>query len=211
MAFSAGVNFHGFGNFIIPLQNQFGWNRTQISLAFSLARLESGLFGPVEGWLVDRLGPRRLIFIGVPIMAFGYIMFSRVDNFLDFVLVYVLLISLGNSIGMGMPMTTAVANWFNRKRGLAFGIMWSGVGLGGLFVPVLGWLVEQYGWSTAALVVGVFVFPARHANRPGYAAPSGALRVHAGRATRPGGRRMAPGRRELRSPTCPPTFLHGRR
>ena len=158
MAFSAGVNFHGFGNFIIPLQNQFGWNRTQISVAFSLARLESGLFGPVEGWLVDRLGPRRLIFIGVPIMALGYVVFSRVDNFLHFVLVYVLLISLGNSIGMGMPMTTAVANWFNRKRGLAFGIMWSGVGLGGLFVPVLGWLVERYSWSTAALIVGIFVF-----------------------------------------------------
>ena len=158
MSFSAGVNFHGFGNFIIPLQNEFGWNRTQISIAFSLARLESGLFGPVEGWLVDRLGPRMLIFIGVPIMALGYVLFSQVNTFLHFVLVYVLLISLGNSIGMGMPMTTAVANWFNRKRGLAFGLMWSGIGLGGLFVPVLGWLVEQYEWRTAAVIVGVFVF-----------------------------------------------------
>ena len=158
MSFSAGVNFHGFGNFIIPLQNEFGWNRTQISIAFSLARLESGLFGPVEGWLVDRLGPRMLIFIGVPIMALGYVLFAQVNTFLHFVLVYVLLISLGNSIGMGMPMTTAVANWFNRKRGLAFGLMWSGIGLGGLFVPMLGWLVEQYEWRTAAVIVGVFVF-----------------------------------------------------
>ena len=158
MSFSAGVNFHGFGNFIIPLQNEFGWTRTQISIAFSLARLESGLFGPVEGWLVDRLGPRMLIFIGVPIMALGYVLFSMVNNFTHFVLVYVLVISLGNSIGMGMPMTTAVANWFNRKRGLAFGLMWSGIGLGGLFVPILGWLVEQYEWRTAAVLVGVFVF-----------------------------------------------------
>ncbi len=164
MSFSAGVNFHGFGNFIIPLQHEFGWNRTLISVAFSLARLESGLFGPVEGWLVDRLGPRRLIFIGVPIMALGYVLLSRVGGFWkisafwSFAIVYVLLISLGNSIGMGMPMTTAVANWFNRKRGLAFGLMWSGIGLGGVFVPLLGWLVENFGWRDAALIVGIFVF-----------------------------------------------------
>ena len=164
MSFSAGVNFHGFGNFIIPLQNEFGWNRTLISVAFSLARLESGLFGPVEGWLVDRLGPRRLIFIGVPIMALGYILLSRVaafwriSAFWSFAIVYVLLISLGNSIGMGMPMTTAVANWFNRRRGLAFGLMWSGIGLGGVFVPLLGWLVDNFGWRDAALLVGIFVF-----------------------------------------------------
>lgn len=158
MSVSAGINFHGFGNFIIPLSNEFGWSRTVISAAFSLARLESGLFGPVEGWLVDKLGPRRLILIGIPLMALGYILLSRINSLLTFLVVYVLFISLGNSIGMGTPMTTAVANWFNKKRGLAFGIMWSGVGLGGLFVPALGWLVARYGWRDAALFVGIFIF-----------------------------------------------------
>ena len=59
MSITAGINFHGFGNFIIPLTNEFGWNRTTISGLFSLARMESGLLGPLEGWLVDRVGPRR--------------------------------------------------------------------------------------------------------------------------------------------------------
>lgn len=158
MSFSAGINFHGFGNFIIPLSTEFGWNRTVISAAFSMARLEAGLFGPVEGWLVDRLGPRRLILIGIPLMALGYVLLSRINSLLTFLVVYVLFISLGNSVGMSTPMTTAVANWFNKKRGLAFGIMWSGVGLGGLFVPALGWLVARYGWRDAALFVGIFIF-----------------------------------------------------
>ena len=139
MSITAGINFHGFGNFIIPLTNEFGWNRTTISGLFSLARMESGLLGPLEGWLVDRVGPRRLMIFGIPLMGVGYILMSRVNSLAAFFFVYIFAITLGNSLGMSTPMAASVANWFNRKRGLAFGIMWSGVGLGGLFVPAVGW------------------------------------------------------------------------
>ena len=157
MSIASGINFHGFGNFIIPLGEEFGWSRTTISVVFSVARLESGLIGPVEGWAVDRFGPRRLIAVGIPLMGLGYMAMSRIDGLLTFFFVYVFMIALGNSLGMSTPITASVANWFNRKRGLAFGIMWSGVGVGGLFVPALGWLVETYGWRPAALIVGVFI------------------------------------------------------
>ena len=157
MSIASGINFHGFGNFIIPLGEEFGWSRTTISVVFSVARLESGLIGPLEGWAVDRVGPRRLIAVGIPLMGLGYMAMSRIDGLLAFFFVYVFMIALGNSLGMSTPITAAVANWFNRKRGLAFGIMWSGVGVGGLFVPALGWLVEAYGWRPAALLVGVFI------------------------------------------------------
>ena len=62
MAMSSGINFHGFGNFIIPLSKEFGWSRTTVSAVFSLARLEAGFIGPAEGWAVDRMGPRKLMF-----------------------------------------------------------------------------------------------------------------------------------------------------
>ena len=155
MSIASGINFHGFGNFIIPLTREFGWNRTVISTVFSLARLESGLLGPIEGYLVDRVGPRRLMLVGIPLMGLGYILMSRVNSLAAFFLVYIFAITLGNSLGMSTPMTTAVANWFNRRRGLAFGLMWSGVGLGGLLVPALGWMVDRFGWRDAALVVGI--------------------------------------------------------
>ena len=157
MAITAGINFHGFSNFIIPLTRDFGWNRTTISGVFSLARMESGLLGPLEGWLVDRVGPRRLMLVGIPLMGVGYILMSRVNSLLGFFVVYIFAITLGNSLGMSTPMTASVANWFNRKRGLAFGIMWSGVGLGGFFVPAIGWLIAQYEWRTSAVVIGVFI------------------------------------------------------
>ncbi len=155
MSIASGINFHGFSNFIIPLTNEFGWSRTVISAAFSFARLESGLLGPIEGFFVDRIGPRRLMLVGIPLMGVGYILLSRVNSLAAFFLVYVLAITLGNSLGMSTPMTTAVANWFNRKRGLAFGIMWSGVGLGGLLVPALGWTIDRFGWRDAAMFVGI--------------------------------------------------------
>ena len=155
MSIASGINFHGFGNFIIPLTKEFGWSRTVISAVFSLARLESGLLGPIEGYFVDRIGPRRLMLVGIPLMGLGYILMSRINSLSAFFLVYVLGIALGNSLGMSTPMTAAVANWFNRKRGLAFGVMWSGVGLGGLLVPALGWTVERFGWRDAAMFVGI--------------------------------------------------------
>ena len=157
MSITAGINFHGFGNFIIPLTNEFGWNRTTISGLFSLARMESGLLGPLEGWLVDRVGPRRLMIFGIPLMGVGYILMSRVNSLAAFFFVYIFAITLGNSLGMSTPMAAAVANWFNRKRGLAFGIMWSGVGLGGFFVPAVGWLIAAYNWRIASIVIGVFI------------------------------------------------------
>ena len=157
MSITAGINFHGFSNFIIPLTSEFGWNRTTISGVFSLARMESGLLGPLEGWLVDRVGPRRLMLVGVPLMGIGYMLMSRVDSLAAFFFVYIFAITLGNSLGMSTPMAASVANWFNRKRGLAFGIMWSGVGLGGFFVPAVGWLIAVYDWRIASIIIGVFI------------------------------------------------------
>lgn len=157
MSIASGINFHGFGNFIIPLGREFGWSRTVISAVFSLARLESGLIGPLEGWAVDRMGPRKLMLVGLPLMGVGYIAMSRINSLLSFFLVFIFLITLGNSLGMSTPIAATVVNWFSRKRGLAFGIMWSGVGLGGVFVPALGWAVEEFGWRTASTIVGFFI------------------------------------------------------
>ena len=155
MSVAAGITFHGFGNFVIPLSNEFGWSRTTISTVVAIGKLQSGVLGPVEGWAIDRFGPRRLMLIGIPLLGLGYIAFSRIDSLPAFYLVYLLMITVGTSLGMGTPMIAAVANWFRRRRGLAFGLMWSGVGLGGLFIPLLGWMINEYGWRDTALYIGI--------------------------------------------------------
>ncbi|MFL2804617.1 MAG: MFS transporter [Dehalococcoidia bacterium] len=157
MAMSSGINFHGFGNYFIPLGKEFGWSRTTVSAIFSFARLEAGFLGPLEGLLIDRIGPRKLMLIGIPLMGLGYVLLSRVNGLVSFLLVFVGIISLGQSMGMVVPTSAAVANWFKRKRGFAFGIMWSGVGFGGLIVPAFGWSIDEYGWRNASIIVGILV------------------------------------------------------
>ncbi len=156
MALSSGINYHGFGNLFLPLSKEFGWSRTRISTVFSLARLENGILGPIDGYLIDKFGPRIVILVGVPIMSVGYILLSKVDSFLSFSLVYILGVTVGSGT-LHTPIQTAVANWFNKKRGLAFGVMWSGVGIGGLLVPFYGWLIQVYGWRDTSIIIGFVI------------------------------------------------------
>ena len=71
--------FQGLGTYLVALERGFGWSRTQLSLAFSLARGESAVLGPFEGWLIDKLGNRTMILIGYVVMGIGFIWFSQIE------------------------------------------------------------------------------------------------------------------------------------
>lgn len=158
MAMNAGFYFYGFGVFFDSLIREFRTTRAALSGAFSLARLEGGLLGPIGGLLVDRLGPRRVMLVGVLLMGTGFVLLGRVSSITGFYLVFVLMVALGAGLGFSTPLITAVGNWFIRRRGIAFGLAQSGIGLGGLLVPLLSWLIIQYGWRTAALAAGIIIF-----------------------------------------------------
>ena len=157
-AMGAGLNFYGFSAFFLPLSLELGRSRSVLSGVFALARLEGGFLGPIEGFLIDKYGPRKMMFIGIPLMGFGFILLATVDSLLGLYLVYILTITLGSSLGTFAPATAAVANWFLRKRSRAIGFVMSGVALGGaLLLPVLGWWIETYGWRSAAIASGVLI------------------------------------------------------
>ena len=112
--------FHAMGLWFVALESAFGWNRAQMSLAFSLTRIEGGIMGPIEGYLVDRIGPRRIIFIGLLIIAVGFFVLSRVTSLWMFYLSF-LIMALGNGLGGWLPMNTLLNNWFRRNRATAMG------------------------------------------------------------------------------------------
>ena len=158
MAMSAGINFYGFAAFFVPLSAEFGWSRGVLSGVFALSRLEGGLLGPVEGFLVDKFGPRRMMFVGIPLMGVGYILLSQIDSLVALYVVYIFTITLGASFGTFAPVGAAVANWFNKRRSRALGIMMSGVAVGGaVFLPLLGILISSYGWRTTSIICGFIV------------------------------------------------------
>ena len=154
---ASGPVWSGVGVWVKALEMQFGWSRAQLTGAFSLAQLEGSIFGPLLGYLIDRLGPRRMVFIGLVITGLGFVLFSRTNNLLTFYVSYGL-IMLGTAAGSWLPLMTVVNRWFIRKRGLAMAVAAEGSPLGGLLLlPVLAWAVtpSHFGWSTTALWIGM--------------------------------------------------------
>ena len=154
---ASGPVWSGVGVWVKALEMHFGWSRAQLTGAFSLAQLEGSILGPLLGYLIDRLGPRRMVFIGLVITGLGFVLFSRTNNLLTFYVSYGL-IMLGTAAGSWLPLMTVVNRWFIRKRGLAMAVAAEGSPLGGLLLlPVLAWAVtpSHFGWSTTALWIGM--------------------------------------------------------
>jgi MFS family permease len=153
---NGGLVFHAFGAYVVLLEADFGWNRTAFALAFALQRVESGLLGPIEGWAIDRFGPRKVMMTGVVIFALGFFAFSQVNSILTFYLAF-LLIALGSALGSFLPVTVAVVNWFHNRRALALAFVSMGFAAGGLVQPGVVALLESIGWRSMAVVSGLFV------------------------------------------------------
>lgn len=153
--------FHAMGLWAVALERQFGWNRTQLGLALTLTRVEGGLMGPLEGYLADKVGTRRMVLIGLLVLGSGFLLFGQVRNLWMFYLAYVVM-AMGQGLGSWVPMMTLLNHWFIRRRATAIG--WANVGsrLGALLlVPLIAWAVapdqDRIGWSVTATVLGVVV------------------------------------------------------
>ena len=147
------------------LSQSFGWTPLQLSWAFTLTRVEGTVMGPIAGWGVDKLGPRKMVVIGLAVFAVGFFLFSRTTNLWTFYLSFVV-VSLGAGLGSWLPANTALNNWFRLRRSKAMSIPMLGFGLGGMvIVPLMAWTMGwdtktgmeipgRLGWQNTALVVG---------------------------------------------------------
>ena len=80
-AINTGITFHALPAFLIPLSNSFGVSLTVMAAGLSMDRIETAFLGPIEGYLVDKFGPRTMMLIGVPTMALGCLFISFCDSF----------------------------------------------------------------------------------------------------------------------------------
>ncbi len=149
-----GMTVYGLTTFFNPIAEEFGWSATQISFAFSLRSIEFGIMAPLIGFLMDKVGVRKIIIFGIAVSGLGLLLMSRTNSLLFFYGTF-LLLSIGMSCGLGMGQYVAVANWFSRKRTWAMGIMSAGYALSGAAGPVLVWLIGQYGWRETLVIAGV--------------------------------------------------------
>jgi len=111
-----------------------------------------GLLAPLVGVLIDRWGPRRLIFGAALVASLGLIVLSRSTSLGTFYVAFIL-VALGMSGSTMTVLMAAVANWFRRRIGIASGIAVCGFGFGGLLVPAIVGLIETYGWRASVVVL----------------------------------------------------------
>ena len=152
-----GLVMQAFGAYGAILRDEFGWSKTVIAAGFALTRVESGFLGPIQGWLIDRLGPRLMMRVGIAIASVGLLLFSQIDTQLEFFGAY-FLVAVGTSMGGFLTVSVAIVRWFRRRRATAIGLMATGMAIGGLFAPLVVFSLEELGWRETAFGSGVLIF-----------------------------------------------------
>jgi MFS family permease len=147
---------HSYGAYVVLLQDEFGWSKALVAGAFALTRIESGILGPLQGWLTDKYGPQNVLGVGVVIFGIGFMAFSQITTLLEFYLTFAL-IAVGSSLGGFATVMVSIVNWFSRHRAKAVALSQVGYSLGGLAVPVVIICLEAFGWRTTAFYSGVMV------------------------------------------------------
>ena len=163
MLISIGCGSFAYSLFVQPLQEVLQWSRGEIMVGFTLFFVMMGVGSPLAGRMVDRRGAKPVIVAGAVVMGLGFVIVSLMSHLYLFYVGYVL-VGLGAG-GIGaVPCSAIVSNWFKKKRGLAVGLMSSGIGGGGVVMaPVAGYLIESIGWRGAyfamAIIVWVSIIP----------------------------------------------------
>lgn len=147
---------HSYGAYVVLLQEEFAWSAAIVSGAFALTRVESGLLGPIQGWLTDRFGPKLILILGNLLFGISFMLLALVDSVWSFYAVFVL-IAVGGSLGGFATAMVSIVHWFRRHRSKAVAGSQLGFSLGGLAVPILTIILQWVGWRWTAVLSGVFI------------------------------------------------------
>jgi MFS family permease len=150
----AGLLHQAFGAYFAILSEEFGWSKTALSGAAALQPMEAAVLGPALGWIIDRFGPQGMIRIGVVAFGVGFMLMSQIDSLMGFYGAF-LVIALGASLCGFFPINVAIIHWFEKFRARALSALSLGLALGGVFVPVVAWAMQTWGWRATAFGSGV--------------------------------------------------------
>ncbi len=147
--------FLSFGIFFESLLVEFGETRAVTSAIHSVAMLVNGLLAIVTGRLNDKFGPRLIMTVCGALLGIGYLLMSQINVTWQIYLIYGGMIGIGMS-GTFVPLTSTVARWFDKRRGMMTGIIVAGQGLGMVVMPlVISRLIYGYGWRDSYLMMGI--------------------------------------------------------
>jgi len=148
-----------YGAFFSPIEAEYGWSRGSISIAYSIFMAVYASMQIVAGTLYDARGPKATLPLGF-LAGIGFMLCSTVSSLWQLYLFY----GIVTAVGMGamyVPSTSVAMKWFPRRKGLAAGIVLTGLGMGMLILaPLAKLFIEAYGWRLAFTYLGVIFIAA---------------------------------------------------
>jgi MFS family permease len=137
------------------LLTEFGWPRDTTAIMLSVHLLVYGFVAPLAGNLVDRIGPRKTMASGTILLSIGLAISGLGRQPWHFYLSFGVLTGAGLCLIGAVPFTTVLRNWFETKRGLAFSLLFCGVGAAFAWYPAIAFLIESVGWQKTFMIESV--------------------------------------------------------
>jgi len=153
-----------YGVVLKPVSEQFGWNRADLTLAVAINMIVLSACQPLIGVVVDRIGSRRVLIVGVVALAFALVPISLASKLWHFYVFYGIVAAVALVATSPVNVTSLVSGWFTERRGTALAIATSGSAFGQLLiVPLATLTLHQTDWRTVyrglALLLLVFITP----------------------------------------------------
>jgi MFS family permease len=141
--------------FVLPLERDYGWTRSQLTSVYSIYLLMHGFTSPLVGMIFDRLGPRWVYTTGLACMCGAFFLAAGLSNLWQFYLFVGGMVGIGVSLTGMVPGSALLARWYRERLSTAIGIAFSAAGVGTIiFVPLTQQLVGESGWRFAYRVLG---------------------------------------------------------
>lgn len=147
----------GFGNIAVELRSNFGWSVTLFSAAFAGTRVGAAILGPVVGTAIGRFGTKKVLRFGAVVILIGFLGMSQVHTQWHFILA-LSVAALGTGFAGFITITSALVQWFERKRAQALSLQTMGFAVGGFAGPLLVLAFGLFGWRWSLAGAGVLLF-----------------------------------------------------
>jgi MFS family permease len=141
--------------FLLPLEREFQWTRSQVTGVYSVYLLVNGFTAPLVGMVFDRLGPRWVYGAGMASLGAAFFFAGSLSSLWQFYLFIGVLVGLGVSLNGMVPGSALLSRWYRDRLSTAIGIAFSAIGVGTIvFVPLAQYLIGEYEWRQAYRILG---------------------------------------------------------
>jgi MFS family permease len=161
LCFVLGVASRSIGDsfpvFVPALEKAFAANRGDITIIYSFALLVGGISGPINGWILDRLGLRALTVLGMSLAAAATFLAAHATALWHFYLTLGVMLGFGGASVSGVLSASLLGRWFPARRlGVGLAVAWSATGVGTMFtIPLAQSMIVEAGWRHAYLTFSI--------------------------------------------------------